>query len=88
MEKMNGLTFMIVFGKWAKPKIYLGKGGCYGICLGFISIQFVKYDMEVWVWNANKMINELQAKEVKAFLAGYKNRARKKTDNILFWLEE
>ena len=56
---MKGLTFMVVFGKWAKPKIYFGKGGAYGICLGWMSIQFIKYDIEVWVYNANKMISDL-----------------------------
>ena len=66
MENMNGLTFMIVIGKWAKPKLYLGKGGSYGLCFGWVSIQIIKYDMECWVYNANKMIGDLK-KEINTY---------------------
>ena len=66
MENMKGLTFMIVIGKWAKPKLYLGKGGCYGLCMGWVSIQILKYDMECWVYNANKMISDLK-KEINTY---------------------
>ena len=64
---MKGLTFQIVVGKWAKPSLRRGDK-IYGICLGWIAISFILYDMEVYVVSALKMLNDLQKKQIKITL--------------------
>ena len=59
MQSSKGLTFMVVFGKWAKPHFRFGKG-TYGICLGWMAISFVTLDIEVLSSNALKKIKDLE----------------------------
>lgn len=57
-NSIKGLTFMLVFGKWARPKISFAKNETviFRLCLGYVSFSINTVDMEVLVNELNKKI--------------------------------
>lgn len=50
MDGINkGLSFLVVFGKWAKPSIRWSKA-TKGLCLGWLSINIHPFDMEDFIY--------------------------------------
>ena len=43
----KGLSIIIVFGQFAKPKIQIfNKSTIFRLCLGWVALSIVKYDIE------------------------------------------
>lgn len=60
LKNTNGLSFYIAIGSWGKPRISWDRG--LRICLGFIAISIIGFDIENLIENADSYIVWLKKK--------------------------